>query len=362
MTIAVYQPQEIMQTQEKQIWFPDFYAARAAVDDHIDTLGSTQETPEKHTKKQYGYIMDAWLQWLDGRMPDEKTVREYIAELSRQGRGVSTINRYIVVIKHFCRALSSQPIYPFTDENYTEGKRFALSEARQFCATVTDMKGLRKRRKTNQARLDQFAWRSKDEMLTILHHLNRTSWVRDKRDYAIFTLAFNSALRVAEIARITLNNFKRHSDNTVLIVNLRGKGLNYDPLPIPLYVYRIIQEYVNAYNANFPADDPHRIDNNTPIWRAFTKTGAYVTKHTKPLGRAAIANIIKRRSSEAGYPMNAHDTRRSAVAYLRSIGMDHHAIKNVTRHQSLDMVAKYAGTETKWDDFNHFVKSGIMLA
>lgn len=349
------------QTEKKPGCFPDLQYALTRMGNHVAKLNSTVETEERHTKNQYSNILKNFLLWLGDDLPTAPVVEEYIASLSNQKLSPATINTYLAPIRRFCKFLSRQPI----DADLSESEFRRLSQEKDQVAEAAVIEGVKQRTRSTEARLDQFHWRSGAEILTILHTINRDS-LEGRRDYALMVLAFNSALRVNELARITLVNFKRHSEDTVLIVNLRGKGGQIGSIPLPIHVYRIVESYVKAFNETLPKGDERRIKDVEPIWRALKAHSGEIfpdLARNKKMSRSGVARIIERRSRAAGLAMNAHDTRRSAIAYMRSIGMEPAHIQKVSRHASLDMVTKYIGEEIDWDKFNHALKPGaIQLA
>lgn len=344
--------------------FPSRAGALEYVNDHIARLRSTRKTPEQHTKNNYELILKRFLTWLDDThyaIPTEQAINAYVAELANNGLAASTVNVHLAAIKRLCRGYARQPIEPALPEQ----ERFLYGEWRQSITNALEVRGIPEDKKSNQARLDQFHWRNEHELKKIAHAIPRNN-LPGRRDYALFVLAINSALRVAELSRVSLASFRVHSNDTVLISNLRGKGGIYDPIPVPGYVRDILLDYVNAYNGALPAGDPRRIRENDPIWRPFAPYHNTIPHDARrasvPLSAKAIASIIKRRSQAAGLPMCGHDTRRSVIAYLRAKGFSHSDIRKVSRHQDLNTVVLYAGEETNYDDFNHFLRTGEILA
>lgn len=358
-------PQIIPSAATDVAWFPDLPAARIAVDDYLDTLPSTTDTEEQHTKNHYNRTLDRFEAWLGNDIPTEQIVQSYLGHLRREGCAVTSVNNYLAPIKLFCSYIAKQPIFPQTNPQYTEDHRFMLSEMRQAVSNVNAMRGLKAQRKSNLAGIDnpKHNRRPADQLLTILSTIKAsdTPTLTKKRDHALWVFMLNSACRIAEAARLTLENFQRYSDDTVLIVNLQGKGNNYDPIPVPYYVYDLVKAWVAAYNDALPKNDPRRIQPHHKLWKPLTRAGNPFKVPRPAIHRRAIADIISKWSTSAGYPMAGHDTRRSATLYMRGIGMEHTQIQKVTRHQSLDMVQRYVGTETKWDEYNHALVTGTPL-
>ncbi len=301
-------------------------------------------------------MLQKFLLWLDGRLPYAHTVKEYLSQLRYQKKSHATLSQALTVIKHFTDALSSQAI----DINTSEREYRRLAEDRASISNVHKLKAPPREIRSNKATIDQLERRSKEEMLTIFNSIEKDT-LQGKRDYALLVFMANSAIRVSEASRITLKNFVRYSDDTALIVGSRGKNNNYDEVPIPLYVYRVIEDYVNSYNAALPKRDPRRIQGEQPIWMPLTRSGNIFKGVKEPMNRYGISSIIKRRTTEAGYPMKPHDFRRFLIAYLRSIEMDHDDIRKVSRHASLDMVVRYVGKQTNYDKYNHYHRTKIEL-
>lgn len=338
--------------------FFDFNAAYQAVLNHVEGLPSDR-TPDQHTRKNYSAGLKVFLGFLNNRLPTETIMKSFIAYLKRPrtegGRELKSTTvsaKYLTPARHFCRELAKQPL-PF-ESTSDASELFGLPEWREKIRQAAEVKNPKADTTTNIAPL----WNPKFKRLTleqvnaVLRSIDRDS-LSGARDYALLLTAFSSALRLDELRRITLNNI-RSGDGAMLIV-VRGKRSNIDPVGVGNDVIAAIEHYVAKHNSGLEEGDPRCIDEDTPLWQPYMhgkgnhcKVGYnnYCTDGNKGITKEAIRGIIGRRTERTlgkAFRLAAHDTRRTAAAIAYDMGMPINEIQALLRHKSAQQTLEYIG-------------------
>ncbi|QPC81084.1 site-specific integrase [Phototrophicus methaneseepsis] len=335
---------------------------------HIDQLPSSQ-TPEKHTRRVYESGLDYWRQWSGDVLPTANLMKRYIAHLRERGLKSSTISsRYMSPLRLLLNALATQPIdteqlveqvvvSPGTSEAEFMKKMQArmmvvnqlrnyISDCREHIEAARAIKPPRNETTSNVSPLWQHGKRlTIDQVNAVLRQMDRASII-GKRNYAIMRLAFESALRVAEIRRITLDSITQEGD--IWLITVRGKRNNIDPVSVSPACIDAIYDFVDAFNDALPADSPRRIAGDMPIWQPIGNwsdiaDGDYNTSAIDTSGIRRIIRVSTERVCGKGHGLAAHDTRRTAAAVAYNAGMPIAAISTMLRHKSSDVTMRYIG-------------------
>lgn len=332
---------------------------------HIAALPSSA-TPEKHTLRVYESGLRFFLAWLTNS-PVETDLRDlvqrpmplltgtvmtqFFAFLRQTGRSARTIgSKYRAVIRHWLSALESQHIPGLTGdirdqvEDYRHAIRAALrvqAPKKETSSQIGPLYQHGHRLRINQIN-DLFATLHGDDLASI-------------RDMALIYTGIISALRVQELARITLASIEQAED-VPYTVTVRGKRGQMDPVALDHHAVRYIRRWVDAWNTAIvagksiaPADDPRYIDEHTPIWQPL-RCGRPETLHnnyhpSRGLSRGALTGIIKRRSKDAlDKAIGAHDLRRTFAANAYESKVPLLSIKTQMRHASVATTDKYIGS------------------
>jgi len=317
--------------------------AVASVFDHVRTLPSSQ-TPEQYTYKAYHTGLNDFAQFTDSfrMMPTPSVIKQYVASLLNDRKLSSrTVNsKYLAPLRHFLTALSEQHI------QVTGHERDYVQDCKEQFRLSAKIKPPRKQTTSNLSPLWGQGKRLNMEQVNAIFRGISTSTITGKRDYALFYLAFNSAFRLAELQRISLSSFTIEGD--MVLISVRGKRNNIDPVPVPYRAYELVLEYVNAYNAELAHDDPRRIDENGVIWRALSRSDNHLKDAIKGMSAQGLRRIISKRSGDILGKENAlapHDTRRTAAAIAFRRGMPINAIQKLLRHKDPAITLRYVGEE-----------------
>ena len=330
------------QPELESAWL-NYFSIEAAIKKvmaHVRALPSSQ-TPEQHTFKAYSTGLQYFLDWSAAQLPTEDMLTEYIAHLKARGLSSATIGaKYLAPVRHLLRALANQRITGFTGT-----QRDFIADCRDGIRSALTVKTPRKETTSNTPAL----WREGHrlnlrQVNSVLRQCDNSP--QGVRDYALLLTAFESALRLSELARITLNDIT--PDGDLFIITVRGKRNNIDPVPVSAACVAAIQNYVRLFNDGLDTDDPRRIQEDTPVWQPLTRSGNHMDAQyynpTRGLSHNALSNIISKRSESAtGIALAPHDTRRTAAAVAYEAGMGITDIQGLLRHKSAAVTMHYVG-------------------
>lgn len=359
--VSIAQPHEY--TDARWLNYFDPRKAYAAVAAHVGTLPSSR-TEEKHTWRAYSDGLQYFLRWLaqsDGhmnwatlRLPTADLLTGFIAHLlGQRGLKPSTVNsKYLAPVRLYLSKLAEQNI-----SGYTGDTRDFIADCREHIRAAASVKSPRPDTTTNIAPLwnPQFVRLTADQVRAVLRSINRLTR-SGLRDYALLHVAFSSGLRLAELQRITLNSISQQGD--VVLITVRGKRSNVDPVPISARAHADIMAWVDAYNADLPADDARRIAGDVPLWQPLLHGDNYgyigVNKFNPLRGMSAqgLRDIIERTTRAAlgdRYALAAHDTRRTAAAIAYEAGMPLPSIQKLLRHKDAAVTLRYIGQKPDFD-------------
>jgi integrase len=376
------------ETQNRDYGWSNFFdpaAALTSVVAHIASLPSSQ-TPERHTMRVYQSGLKYFLAWLGGQplddlaatpithfmskrlpLPTKDAMQQFLAHLSAKGLSTSTIsNKYQIPARHWLKALASQHITGLTGDlrDYIEDCRYAFNQA-------IAVKALKPKEVSNRSSLYRYGTRLElaqiNDMLT---HLQSKDTLTYTRDLALFYVAITSALRVAELTRITLKSITPAPDCYEIAV--RGKRGQIDPVSIDHAAVQLIKNWVNAWNAALNDDptDPRYIDEHTPIWQPLRrddtperlrpnyevlrnapdydplKTPLGINKYNprKGISRHALRNIICNHGKRVlGIELAPHDLRRTYAARSVEAGIPLLVVSGQLRHADVGVTNRYVG-------------------
>lgn len=355
--------QIIVASNQPWLQYFDRSAAARAVEVHISKLPSDAR-PEQHTRKVYQAGLKDFAGWIGDRLPTPDLLDNYVSHLIDRNLKSSTIgSKYLAPIRLFLKKLSGQYI-----PNLTGAEREFVSDCRYFISEAAKVATPKATTTTNVPAL----WRSDFKRLTetevnaVLRKIDRKT-LSGMRDYALMFAAFTTAMRLAEIASITLDCISMTDDGTRHLLNVMGKRGNTSPVPLPNNAYAALKEYVEAYNAPLDADDPRRIQGDVPIWQPLTRSGNYVTigKHDpcKGIAHQTIRDVIGKTTESAlgsSRKLAPHDTRRSAASIGYDKGMPLPDLQQLLRHKNAAQTMEYVGVKPDYHkrDLSTYVTFG----
>ena len=330
---------------DETLWLDYFSPKQAlvAVAAHIAALPSSR-TKEKHTARVYESGLKYFINWVGDTLPTADIVDMFIGHLAAKGLKSSTIRtKYMAPLRLYLTKLARQRI------DVSGAERDYVQDCRAHIRAAAEVKSPRDEETSNLSPLWRYGKRlSFEQVNAILRSIDRRT-ISGLRDYALIFLAFESAMRLAELNRLTLTVFERQDDGLWLI-RVRGKRNNIDPIPVSDKVVQAVLKYVDEYNKGLPDDDPRRITQDTALWQPMRRGDNYSiigTNNYDPnrgMSVQMINNLIGRISKNAtGLRISPHDTRRTAAAIAYKRGMQLNAIQKLLRHKDPKVTMNYIG-------------------
>lgn len=260
-----------------------------------------------HSKRSYRTALVAFFDWLDGRIFTKATVQEYRDLLVSRGLSASTINARLSAIRKLAQEAADNGLLP--------------PETAQAVGRAPNVK--QRGNRTGK-------WLTAKQCRSILSRINCNTLV-GLRDKMIVSLAMGGALRRSEIASLTLEHF-REIEGRWVIVDLLGKGNRLRTVPIPLWVWDAVRNWLKAAE----------ITEGVLVY-SLCKGG--IKKHKKGLTCAAIYSILKSRTNIA-----PHDLRRTFARLAYQGHADLTQIQLSLGHSSVRTTQDYVAANQSFSD------------
>lgn len=276
--------------------------------------------------------------------------------LEERPRAASSKNRMLVPAKQLCKALADQQ-HDYTAIRQLAEYHLTPDEARDIQTTLWQLKdalrraadtpAFKEKKDANTSPMMQYGTRL--ELHTARAFVRfEIKTLKDYRDRALLVFMLNSALRVDEASRITLNDFA--PADGAYTITLQRKGGKVATTPCPVTVYNLLVDFIAAHNQRFTPDDPRYIHPHTPIFRRYHR----FTPHPSgdPLTPAGIRTVIhtRARGFDPTLRLNPHDLRRTAAYIALKNGMPMHKIQQLLGHADISTTMRYVGKLQDWDE------------
>jgi len=383
-TLDTYHDNSIAQPLPQQntirasdVWlnYYDPIAALESVMAHVASLPSSRTT-EQHTATVYSSGIRYYLQWAGAnletgdltnlRAPTKAALTDFIAHLMKQkynprsksGAGVSAItvaSKYLAPLRHYCRALLEQEV-PMPDNmpDYV-----AVTELRHQFTIASQIKNPPRDSHSDGDKLKQHGTWLKKHQVDMLYSVCEDT-LSGKRDLALMYLGFNSGLRASEITRLTLGDIR--AEENYYVLEMRRKRNKKGRVTLDKQGYRLITQWIDAYNAPLDPADPRYISADMPIFQPLRAGDSYYKNHesrfdpTTPLNNKTVRNILEKRCLQVrkmglqSMPIiRPHDMRRTTTGLLRSEGADIRVIQIKLQHDSPKTTAGYMEDDSDLD-------------
>lgn len=327
----------------------------------------------RNTARAYESDLEVFIDFLTKRkaLPTPDIMKRYKAYLGQphyrrnkkgeyyfdeKPRATSSKNRMLVPAKLFCKALADQQhdyravrqlAMQFLSDDEARDIQTTLWQLKDALRRASDTPAFKEKKDANTSPMMQYGTRL--ELHTARAFVRfKVKTLKDYRDRALLVFMLNSALRVDEASRITLNDFA--PADGAYTITLQRKGGKVATTPCPVTVYNLLVEYITAHNQHFAPDDPRYIHPHTPIFRRYHR----FTPHPSgdPLTPAGIRTVIhtRARSFDPTLRLNPHDLRRTAAYIALKNGMPMHKIQQLLGHADISTTMRYVGKLQDWDE------------
>jgi len=228
----------------------------------------------------------------------EKEWIEYIAYLKEQGLKSNTIRHHSVVLKGFLAYLNKQGVV-----------RIDTDELQIYRAGKAEVVVLNRR-----------------DIENIVSKIEGTGIIA-LRDRAIIELMANTGIRASELCALRRDALELNREGYVSIV-VKGKGEKQRIVFCSPRIKSIVDIYLNTRN-----------DSNDALFLAYGTGG---TNHDKPLDRASLYYMVKRRAEKAGYKdVGCHTLRHYFCTSLLNKGMGIEVVRAIMGHESIATTQQY---------------------
>jgi len=289
--------------QKTRLGIPDLEHAKAAV---LDSLRS----PE--SQRSYRRSIEDFVFWYcsEPRLSFNKTVvTRYRIHLEDQLLAPGTINVRLAAVRRLA---------------YEAADTGLLSP--ELAAGIRRVKGSKK------LGMKLGNWLTVDEART-LWQLPDAFMLKGKRDRAILAVLLGCGLRRGELIDLTFDHLQRREDHWA-IVDLIGKAGHVRTVPVPDWVKRAIDDWVNA--AAIRQGKLFRC-----VCRRGTVWGTEITEKV-------VWHVVKEYAGKLGVTKLApHDLRRSCARLCHSAGGELEQIQFLLGHVSVQTTEKYLGCKQR---------------
>ncbi len=277
-----------MKTQPQILsWMKD------SLDKFIAQLSLSKSSP---TVGAYRYDVGRFLEYLHSkkvkRMSSIKPTHiiDYLGYCKAGGKSDSSINRYFMSIKSYCRFLRRSKVLEID--------------------LTQDISPPRNNQKAPYVP-------TKEEVAKILSQppLNTESGVRDR---AILEVLYSSGLRASELCDLKLEDFKQNS-----ILVKCGKRSKTRTVPLTQEAVRAIYAYIQTYRGTAPGY-------------------LFVTLRGRQIRRQLLCSIVTDYALKAGISsVTTHTLRHACATHLLDEGADLRLIQDVLGHSSIASTQRY---------------------
>lgn len=252
----------------------------------------------RNTVSAYERDLRQYGEFLEGRLPTDDLVAEFVASMKKQGLASSTINRKIASIRGFHRFLVREGMASEDPTALIEGPR----------------------------RPDPFPKALSIDEAVSLVEAPGSDEIGDRRDRALLEFLYATGARVSESVGLDLTDI----DLTDKVVLVTGKGDRQRLVPLGDKAVQAISEWLPDRLALLRRDEP-----GDPVFlnlrgRRITRQGAF--------------NIVKKRADDAGIDpgkVSPHVLRHSAATHMVEAGADLRTVQEILGHATISTTQVY---------------------
>ena len=262
------------------------------------------------TKDRYARKLRLFFQWWEasGRAPFSRhLVNTYLAAEKDRGAQAFDIGHSLTAIKRLAR------------EAAYAGLVDAINLDAILQIKAPPVQGLR-----------MGQWLTSEEVLKLMDLPDRAT-LTGKRDVVILGLMLYCGLRREEVLRVGFEHVKI-VDGRPALVNLRGKGDKLRSIPMPIWLFRALQVWVDAAGLTDGLIVRALMGHNPKA-----PTG-------KTLNKVCLWHVVKRYARKMGKDdLSPHDMRRTFGRLARKAGIELDQIQQSYGHANLITTQRYIG-------------------
>ena len=258
------------------------------------------------TKADYKRKIELWFRWLsaheiDPRNPQRFNLLEYKQQLQSESKSVFTVNSYVTVVRLFYSYCEQRRYY----DNIGVGVKSSSKQKEHYKYPLT-----------------------RRQSIALLNSIDISSAI-GMRDKLIIALMLTNGLRTCEVARINIEDFSKSGDQTILVIQRKGRVDKRERVAIAPAVSILFEDYIAC--RDFKVIEPLFISHSRN------------SSHTQ-LARQTISEMVKRRMLTAGinHPkISAHSLRHTCGSLMVEQGYSIEDIKDLLGHSSTQATQIY---------------------
>lgn len=268
----------------------------------------------RHTQRGYRGDLRAFEAWRAGRPLTKRLVEQYAVHLRTQARAPNSINRALAAVRWWARRIAEIAF----EEQLPKAQRDEIVLQATRVASVGDVRGDQDLRGRHLA---------PEELKALLAVCHRDPSPAGARDAALFSLAWNTGLRRAEIAALKLSDVKEGGDGWA--IRVLGKG------------NKVREAYAYSAGPWLRVWLRRRGHGPGPLFCRIWKGGTLVLG--RKLSEDGLARILAKRALQAALadPITWHDFRRTFAGNLLDAGIDLATVQRLLGHASPTTTSNY---------------------
>ena len=264
---------------------------------YLDASPKTVETYKKALRQFFNYLA------LNGiRQPQREDVIAFRDDLKASGLKPTTVQNYITATRIFFKWTEQEGLYPNIAE-HVKGAKLDKNHKKDYLTS-------------SQAK----------EILANI----KTDTEEGLRNYAILSLMVTGGLRTIEVSRADVGDLRTVGENTVLIVQGKGREEKTEYIKISATVEKAIRTYLKARE---------NVEEGQPL---FTSTSN--NSRGKRISTRTVSGIVKTALKNAGYDsarLTAHSLRHTAITLALLAGREITEVQQFARHANLNTTMIY---------------------
>jgi site-specific recombinase XerD len=274
----------------------------------------------EHTRRGYRADLERFESWRAGRVMSKLLVEQYSADLQKQGKSPSTINRSLAAVRWWARRIAD---LSFEESGLSKEAREEIQVQSNRVVAVSNVKG---------ERLPKGRQITTGELGGLMLACQADHTPAGARDTAMIALAWATGARQNEITSLQLEDFTITSQEVGEgdLVILHGKGSKQRTAYIFNGAFHALVDWLQV-----------RGSEPGPLFCAIRKGGRVLA--SEGLSAEAMRLILDKRLKEARItsPATWHDFRRSFISNLLDENIDLVTVQKLAGHSSPTTTSAY---------------------
>lgn len=279
------------------------------------TTGLIRKSIAPNTLKAYRSALVQLDVWLDGRVLDDETLAEWIADLHGKGLSAATAAMATTATRFRARMVGTEdPAGPVTRKTLAGIRRSSRDRGRGQVAGVL--------------------WEQAD---AVVEEAMRENTLRGMRDAALIAVGSDALLRVSEMVAIDVRDIERDPDGSA-VLHIRRSKTDQEGLGAMCYLGRRTVAVLDAWMASAGIGK----DGSEAVFRSVRKGGAVSGRLSDRSARA----IVVLRCGRVDNRISGHSLRVGSALSLARAGASLVELQQAGRWKSPEMPAYYTRGES----------------